>query len=147
MSTYKQQAMIEAPVETIWELVGNPLRHSEWWPRVVEVRGERFDQGDEYAQVTRSPMGVGETNFLVERVDDLREIKLRCQSTGTYACWLLTEARGGTFVDVEFGMDPKSFGNRIFDATAGRLFFRRWLEQSVESLKEASRRAQAPAAS
>jgi hypothetical protein len=138
MSSVKKQALIEAPVETIWELVGNPNRHSEWWPRVIEVRGERFGQGDEYAQVTRSPGGEVETNFLVERRDDLREIGLRCQKTGMYARWLLTEARASTFVDVEFGMDPKSLGLRVFDGAVGRVYFRRWLEQSVEGLREAA---------
>jgi hypothetical protein len=114
---------------------------------VIEVRGERFDQGDEYAQVTRSPIGAQETTFLVERADELREIKLRCTKTGTYACWLMTEAQGGTFVDVEFGMDPKTFGDKIFDTAFGRLFFRRWLEESMESLRQAAaREAEAPAA-
>src|SRR3954452_20744647 len=101
MSACRRQAMIEAPVESIWDLVGNPSRHPEWWPRVIEVEGERFDQGDEYVQVSRGPVGKAKTEFLVERLDDLHEIRLRCQVSGTYAHWLLTEARGGTFVDLE----------------------------------------------
>src|SRR5438093_11630366 len=99
MSEYRQQALIEAPVESIWELGGDPLRHPRWWPRVIEVRGDRFQQGDEYVQVTRSPTGRAETRFLVEQVDDIREIHPRCTDTGTYARWLLSGAQGGTFVD------------------------------------------------
>jgi hypothetical protein len=140
MSAVKKQALIEAPVETIWELVGDPTRHSEWWPKVIEVRGERFDQGDEYAQVTRGPVGTEETQFLVERREELREIGLRCQKTGMYARWLLTSAQANTFVDVEFGMDPESFSNQVFDLVAGRIYFRRWVEQSLDGLKEAADR-------
>ena len=138
MSTYRQAAHFDAPVECVWELVGNPQRHPEWWPRVVEVRGERFEEGDEYAQVTRGPVGSAHTNFLVERRADLHEVRLRCQHTGMYACWVLTEAQGGTFVELEMGMDPTDIGPRLFDATAGRLYFRRWSTQSLEALRDAS---------
>jgi hypothetical protein len=138
MSAVKKQALIEAPVETIWELVGNPARHSEWWPKVIEVRGERFDEGDQYAQVTRGPVGTEQTNFMVERREEMREIGLRCQKTGMFARWLLTSAQANTFVDVEFGMDPEGFSSQVFDLVAGRLYFRRWLEESVEGLKEAA---------
>lgn len=137
MSACKTQALVDAPLEAIWKLVGDPRRHPEWWPRVIEVNGERFEEGTEYVQVSRAPIGRVTTNFLVERKQDLHEIKMRCQSSGTYAHWLMTEARGGTFVDVEFGMDPQGFGPRVFDGAFGRIYFRRWLEQSVEGLKEA----------
>jgi len=103
---------------------------------VIEVRGEHFDEGSNYAQVTRDPTGRVETFFRIERLEDLREIQMRCTKTGTYSRWLLTEAQGSTFVDVEFGMDPIGLGNRIFDATLGRAYFRRWLEQSLAALEE-----------
>jgi hypothetical protein len=103
---------------------------------VIEVRGERFDEGSNYAQVTREPTGRIETTMAVERLEDLREIHMRCTDTGTYARWLLTEAQGNTFVDVEFGMDPIGFGNAIFDAAFGKLYFRRWLNQSLAALEE-----------
>ncbi len=128
--------MIDAPVETIWELVGDPRRHPEWWPRVIHVNGERFEPGDQYVQVTRGPLGSGETNFLVERKGDLREIRLECQLTGTYAHWHLTEARGGTFVDLEMGMQPKGFGDKVFDSTFGPRYFRRWAAHSIDALGE-----------
>ena len=136
MSVSRKQALIKAPPSTVWELVGDPRRHPEWWPRVIEVRGESFDEGSNYAQVTRSPAGRAETTIRVEQLDDLREIHMRCTDTGTYARWLLTEARGDTFVDVEFGMDPVGFGNRLFDSTFGKLYFRRWLEESLAALEE-----------
>jgi hypothetical protein len=53
MSAYRRQAHLDASLEVVWGFVGTPSRYPEWWPRVVEVRGERFEEGDEYAQVTR----------------------------------------------------------------------------------------------
>jgi len=138
MSVARRQAVISAPLARVWELVGDPRRHPEWWPRVIEVRGERFDQGAEYAQVTKGPGSTVETKFLVESRDDLREIKMRCTQTGMYARWLLTEAQRDTFVEVEFGMDPTTFGPRVFDMALGRLYFRRWLEQSLDALEDAA---------
>ena len=136
MSVSRRQALIHAPPGRIWELVGEPRRHPEWWPRVIEVRGQTFDEGSNYAQVTRSPTGRIETTMNVEKLDDLSEIHMRCLDTGTYARWLLTEAQGETFVDVEFGMDPRGATSRIFDAAVGRLYFRRWLDQSLAALEE-----------
>jgi hypothetical protein len=139
MSAYRQQALIDAPVEVVWELVGDPARHPEWWPRVIEVKGERFEEGLEFVQTTKAPGGTKATSMLIETLDEAREVTLRCQDTGTYASWLLTEARGSTFVDVELGMDPKGFSNWIFDATIGKRFFRRWLEESLDGLIEAAK--------
>lgn len=135
MSAARTQALIEAPPERIWELVGDPRRHPEWWPRVIEVQGRRFDEGSNYAQVTKTLAGRLETSMRVERLDDLREIHMRCTYTGMYARWLLTPAQGDTFVDVEFGMDPIGVTNRAFDSLAGRLYFRRWLAESILALK------------
>ena len=140
MSTCRQQALIDGSVESIWKLLGDPRRHPEWWPRVIEVSGERFDEGDTYAQVTRSPTGRQRTILSVEQLEDLREIHMRCTDTGMYAHWWLTEARDATFVEAEMGMDPHGVTNRLFDATLGRAYFRRWLEQSVDSLREAVER-------
>ena len=139
MSAYRQQAHIDAPLEAVWDLVGTPRRHPEWWPRVIEVRGERFEEGDEYAQVTKDPVGGrSETNFLLERRQDLREIRMTCQLTGMYADWLLTPAQGGTFVEVEIGMQPRRLGDRIFDSSLGRIYFRRWTSESLEGLRQAA---------
>ena len=138
MSAYRQQAHFDAPLEAVWSLVGTPRRYPEWWPRVVEVRGERFEEGDEYAQVTTDPVGgKSESNFLLERRHDLRGIRMSCQLTGMYANWLLTAAQGGTFVEVEMGIQPRRLGDRVFDRALGRSYFRRWTNQSVDALREA----------
>src|SRR6188472_64568 len=119
MSSVRRQALIDAPLESIWELVGDPTRHPQWWPRVIEVKGQRFEEGDEYVQVTRGAIGRAETKFVVEQRDELREIRMRCELTNTYADWVLTSAQGGTFVDLELGMQPHRLSDRVFDATVG----------------------------
>jgi Polyketide cyclase / dehydrase and lipid transport len=145
VSAHRQQAHLDAPLEAVWDLVGTPSRYPEWWPRVIEVRGERFEEGDEYAQVTKPLTGLVESSFLLERRDDLREIRMSCELTGTYAHWLLTPAQGGTFVELEMGMEPKRRGVRLFDAMMGRRYFRRWAEQSLQALGEAAGRERDPA--
>lgn len=141
MSAHRRQAHLDAPLETVWSLVGFPKRYPEWWPRVIEVDGERFEEGDEYVQVTRDPTGkTAQTNFLLERRDDLREIRMSCRLTGMYGHWSLTSAQGGTFVEVELGMEPTRLGHRLFDATLGRRYFRAWSTESLDALGEAARR-------
>ena len=136
MSAHRQQAHLDASVEEVWSLVGAPKRHPEWWPRVIEVHGERFEEGDQYVQVTRDPTGRVKTNFLIERARDLREIRMSCELTGTYAHWFLTPAQGGTFVELEMGMEPRRLSDRFFDVTMGRLYFRSWSQQSLDALRE-----------
>jgi hypothetical protein len=147
MSAHRQQAYLEAPLDVVWDLVGTPTSYPEWWPRVIEVRGERFDEGDEYAQVTKDPIGRTESNFLLERRDNLREVRMSCRLTGMYADWLLTPAQGGTFVEVEMGMQARRLGDRVFDRTVGRSYFRRWVSESLDGLRDAAlrRRDSAPA--
>ena len=138
MSSVRRQALIEAPVESIWALIGNPERHPQWWPRVIEVRGQRFEPGDQYVQVTRGAFGSAETKFLIERREEnLHAIRMQCQLTHTYAEWVLTSAQGGTFVDLELGMQPQKLPYRVFDATMGPMYFRRWAEQSLDGLRTA----------
>jgi Polyketide cyclase / dehydrase and lipid transport len=141
MSVHRRQALVDAPLEVVWGLVGTPSRYPEWWPRVIEVRGERFEEGDEFVQVTKVPLGKAETNFLLERREDLREIRMSCQLTGMYANWLLTSAQGGTFVEVEMGMQPRRLGDRIMDRAMGRSYFRGWTSQSLDGLRGAAHRA------
>jgi len=136
MSLFRQQAWINASPQKIWELVGDPNRHADWWPRVVNVRCEGLEEGCTYRQVYRSPKGVIETDVSVERLDDCHELRVRCLNTGTYTRWLLTEAQRGTFIDAEFGLDPLTVGTRIFDRLAGKRYFRRWLEESLDALEK-----------
>jgi hypothetical protein len=74
----------------------------------------------------------------VERLVGCQELLLRCLDTGTYTRWLLTDAQGGTFIDAEFGLDPKTARTRVFDMVAGKRYFRRWLDESIEGLRRAA---------
>ena len=74
-------------------------------------------------------------------------MQIRCINTGTFVDLSLTEARGGTFVDARFGLDPLTMKLRVFDVVAGKRFFRRWLEQSLDAMQRvAQERTREPAA-
>lgn len=144
MSSYHRQALIDAPVEVLWELVGDPNRHPEWFPMVIEVTGlPAIENKATFRQVTRSVGGKVETTMAIEEIDDLRQISLRCLDTGTYTRWWLKEAQGSTFVDMEFGLEPAGMMVRLFDATLGGRYCRRWTEEALEGLREAT--TQSPA--
>jgi uncharacterized protein YndB with AHSA1/START domain len=140
MSVARGQAQIEAPVEAVWELVGDPNRYPEWWPRIIETKCEGIEEGCTYRHISKGPVGIEEETIAIDRLDDCREIRIRCLDTGTYMCWQLVEARGGTFVDVEFGMEPARLPHKVFDVLAGKRFYRSWLAQSLTSLQAAARR-------
>jgi hypothetical protein len=138
MSAYRQQALIDVPITTVWALVSDVNRHPEWWPRIVKVQCEGIEQGCEYRQVTATLTGKIETDVRIEHLEDCRELNLRCLDTGTFCRWLLTETHDGTFIDAEFGMDPNGLANRVFDAVAGKRYFRRWLEGALDGLRAAA---------
>jgi hypothetical protein len=132
--------MIDAPLEAVWELVGDPRTYPEWWPRFIEVRGEWFEEGSEFVQVSRGPMGRSQTTYLIEQLDELREVRVRCLKSGHYVDWKMTAAQDGTFLAGEFGINPLSLQYRLFDVTLGKRFFRQWLAETVEALAEAAKR-------
>jgi uncharacterized protein YndB with AHSA1/START domain len=139
MSAVHEQTLVDAPVSTVWELVGNPDRYPEWFPRVFEINGERFEEGAELVMATVQPwFGRDDAHMRIDRLDSLRELRMHCQISGMFVHWRLTDARGGTFLDAEFGMDPTRPRFRAFDFTLGRRFFRRWLTEAVDGLKEAA---------
>ena len=140
MSHVRQEAFIDAPVEVVWELVSDVGQHPDWWPRVVEIGGDVFEQGSRYRQVTKAAVGHEATTLEIEEIEDLDHLAIRCLDTGTYVRFLLTEAQGGTFVDSQMGMDPKGLRNRLFDTVMGERYFSSWLADTVASLSDAARR-------
>jgi uncharacterized protein YndB with AHSA1/START domain len=139
MSQVHEQALLDAPAPTVWELVSNPRRYPEWFPRVFEIQGERFEEGAEFVQLSRHPVvGRSEARFLIDHVDDLREIRMHCTLSGMFVHWQLTDAQGGTFVNAAFGMDPMRRRDRMMDFAVGQRFFRRWLNEAVDGLKRAA---------
>ena len=63
---------------------------------------------------------------------------MRCLRSGMYAHWRLTQAQQGTFVDLEMGIDPHGLADRAFDRVAGKTYFRRWVESSLDGLRDAA---------
>ena len=135
VSEARQQAYIEAPVELVWDLIADAERHQEWWPRVLAVECEGLEPGCTFREVVQTPMGKDEMHLRVDALEDCRKLTIRCVNTGTFVNWALTEAQDGTFVDATFGMEPVNLKYRVFDWTAGRRFFRNWLEESLDAMR------------
>lgn len=136
MSEARQQAFIEAPVERVWTLIYDVERHPEWWPRVVAVKCEGLEEGCTYREVVKTPFGESEMNLFVDDLEDCRNLSIHCLNTGTFVRIGLTEAQDGTFADFEMGMEPKGLANRAFDAVAGKRFFRSWIAQTIDALRQ-----------
>ena len=139
MSSWRQQTLIEAPVDDVWQLVGDPRRYPEWAGNVLEVTGlpKEVTTGAEFTQKGKTPFGNATTQFVVEELEDLREIRMRCLQSGYYSHWLLTEAGDDTFCEVEIGMDPKHLGYRAFDATLGKRWYRSVVRDWMDRIRAA----------
>jgi Polyketide cyclase / dehydrase and lipid transport len=135
VSTYRAQVHIDAPLNEVWALVGNPATYPEWWPPAVEIRGERFELGDPFMQVMEVAGRRLEYSRIIDRREELKELRWHCPTTGGFQHWLLTDAQGGTFVDMEMGMDPPALRYGLFDKTMGRWVIKRWSEQAVDGLR------------
>ncbi|MFL5839917.1 MAG: SRPBCC family protein [Thermoleophilaceae bacterium] len=133
MASARRQVMVDAPVQAVWQLIGDVNRHPEWWPRVEAVECDLLDVGCTYRQVTKTPGKTIETTMSVESLDDCHELRVRCINTGMYAAFVLAEAQSGTFVDAELGIEPHGPAKLV-----GGIFVRRWLEQSLQGLKHAA---------
>jgi uncharacterized protein YndB with AHSA1/START domain len=145
MSDVREDAQLDAPVDAVWALVGNPRRYPEWFPRVLEIEGERYEEGGRFVMVTRHPViGRDEPHMLIDQMDDLHEIRMHCTISGMFVHWQLTDAQGGTFVHAEFGMEPILTKHRITDPLVGRRFFRKWLLEAVDGLRNASEEEASP---
>ncbi len=88
----------------------------------------RFEVGDVYTQIV-GVAGRPEYRRIIDRRDELKELKWSCPTTGGFQRWLLTDAQGGTFV--EMGIEAPTFRYGVFDKTVGRWFIQRWAEQAI----------------
>ena len=140
MASWRQQAVIEAPPDAVWELVANPNRFPEWWGDTLEVTGPAtIELGTEFQQTSPAPIGrsTTTTTYRVEALDELHEVRMRCLQSGWYSHWLLTEARGSTFVDVEIGIEPTAIQYRLLFGMLGKRHFRDAAEQALDGLRDA----------
>jgi Polyketide cyclase / dehydrase and lipid transport len=142
VSLTRQQGYIDAPVDAVWDLLADVDRHPEWWPRVVEVECEGLEAGCTYRQVTQTPFGKDEMNLFVDRLDQCRNLSIRCLNTGTFVRMELAEAQDGTFLQGEMGMDPSRLQYRVFDAVVGKRFFKSWLRETFDALGRVARASQ-----
>jgi hypothetical protein len=140
----RQQTHIDAPPERIWELVGDPNRHPEWWPDIIEVQCADLREGCRYRGVIKGPIRTEEHELMIERLDGCREVSIQCVGTGVTTRFELTDAQGGTFVEGYFSIEPNSIGTGVIAAVAGRRIMRSWLERSLENLTRAAERQHAP---
>ena len=76
--------------------------------------------------------------LLIESRDELRNLRIRCLTTGTFVRFEITDAQGGTFVDGEMGMEPHGLWARVVDAVAGRRYFTSWMRSTLEALQRAA---------
>jgi carbon monoxide dehydrogenase subunit G len=147
---YRHQALIEAPLEDVWEVVIDPRTHPDWWPEVMAVEGpEQLSEGGEYVRKTASLVpfvDAVETIWVVERLDHLREARFRCTVSGAMARFTLTSAQADTYVELEADIDPTSLKWRLVKPVFG-LQFKKWIIDVLDALPAAIRsRADAGAA-
>jgi uncharacterized protein YndB with AHSA1/START domain len=134
--TYRHQALIEAPVEDVWAVVSDPRTHPEWWPDVLDVRlAEPLVEGGEYTRTSKPVpfLDAIEAVWVAERLEDLKEARFRCTTSGSWARFTLTPAQGETYVELESGMDPTTFRWRLMNAMSAR-FLKDWIVKVLDAL-------------
>jgi uncharacterized protein YndB with AHSA1/START domain len=143
MSSWKQQALIDAPVAKVWDILVDPVRSPDWDPDVLAVTGApiKIEKGSTFDVTARGPLHMkSTTTFRVEELDDMHELKMKCQVSGFYAHWLLTEAQSGTFAEVELGVEPLE--SRPPRGTLGAMLHTKsYLRRQVEKLLDSLRRS------
>jgi hypothetical protein len=130
-----QQAFIDAPVEQVWELVGDPNRHAGWWPDVIEAECADIREGCRYRGVIKGPFRASEHVLVIDRLETCREVSIYCEGTGVTTRFVLADAQGGTFVEGHFAIEPHSIGTTVFAGIAGRRIMASWLQDSLANLK------------
>jgi uncharacterized protein YndB with AHSA1/START domain len=138
---WHEQALIDAPLPVVWDLVGDPREYPAWvGDEVVEVTGlPTVEKGARYEQTGSGPIAAAKsrTTFEIVELDELHEIRLRCTVSGWYSRWVLTEAGGATFADIEIGMEPTNAGFKAMDVVTGKRWYRRVAKASVDGIKRA----------
>lgn len=138
MSSWRQQSLIPAKPQEIWDLVGDPASYPEWAGDTIAVTGlpDEIERGTKFERVSTGPFGKQTTDFVIDELDDLREIKMRCLKSGYYSRWSLTEAGDDTFCEVEIGMEPERLPHRVIDKTIGKRWYRRAVSDMCDGLRE-----------
>ena len=141
MPTWQQQSLIEAPVSRVWALLADPASYPAWAGDAISVTGRptKIEKGATFEQTSPGPFGSQQTTtFEVEELEDLHEIKLRCQMSGYYSHWRLTEAQGQTFADVEIGVEPIGVHGQVARVMMTKKQLRQVTEESLDGLRRAT---------
>jgi hypothetical protein len=147
MSSWRQQALIEAPVREVWEILADPVRGPDWDEDVLAITGApvKIEKGSTFELTGRGPMGLkGTTTFKVEEFEEMHELKMQCQTSGFYAHWLLTRAQEGTFAELELGHEEEAapdpgLKERAVRALYTKSYLRRAVEKTLDGLRKAAR--------
>jgi hypothetical protein len=65
---------------------------------------------------------------------------MKCQFTGFYAHWVLTQAQDGTFTEVELGIEPVESKPSLSGKAAAALHTKSYLRRQAEKLVDSLRR-------
>jgi Polyketide cyclase / dehydrase and lipid transport len=144
MASWRQQALIEAPVADVWDILIDPTRGPDWDEDTIAVTGApaKIEKGSTFDVTGRGPLHMkATTTFRVEELDDMHELKMKCQVSGFYAHWLLTPAQNGTFTQVELGIEPLETKPSLRGKAAAALHTKSFLRRQVEKLLDGLRRA------
>jgi uncharacterized protein YndB with AHSA1/START domain len=144
MASWKQQALIDAPVAEVWDILCDPARGPDWDPDTLDVTGApaKIEKGSTFDVTGRGPLGLkATTTFRIEELDDMHELKMKCQVSGYYAHWLLTKAQDGTFAEVELGFEPLEHRPSIQGRVGAVLHTKSYMRRQVEKLLDGLRRA------
>jgi uncharacterized protein YndB with AHSA1/START domain len=142
MASWKQQALIEAPPAEVWDVLSDPARGPDWDEDLLSVTGAptKIEKGSTFDVTGRGPLGLrATTTFRVEQLEDMHELKLKCELTGFYAHWVLTPAQSGTFTEVELGIEPIAEPS-VRGRAAAALHTKSYLRREVDKLLDGLRR-------
>jgi uncharacterized protein YndB with AHSA1/START domain len=147
MASWRQEALIDAPVQEVWEILADPVRGPDWDQDVLAITGApvKIEKGSTFELTGRGPLGLkATTTFTVEEFEEMHELKMQCAASGFYAHWLLTQARNGTFTQLELGHEPEyppnpRLKNRAVRALYTKSYLRRAVEKTLDGLRNAVR--------
>ncbi|HEY1450717.1 MAG TPA: SRPBCC family protein [Solirubrobacteraceae bacterium] len=131
MSAARRSRIVAAPLQELWELIGDPHHLPRWWPRVDRVEDV---EGDDFTEVMRTAKGkLVRADFRVLHSDEHEHsLTWEQQLEGTPFARLLSEARThvtlepaerGTLVTIELhqrlsGFFPRFGGFMVSRAAA-----------------------------
>jgi uncharacterized protein YndB with AHSA1/START domain len=134
MPTARRSRIIAAPVEQLWEVIGDPHHLPRWWPRVTRVEDV---EGNAFTEVMRTAKGkLVRADFqLVEADEGARSLKWEQRLAGTPFGRLLSSAEtsvsledagGATSVTIELrqtltGFFPRFGGYMVRRAAAATI--------------------------